>query len=154
MVRIVTLFGADGKFMGVYDMRMKDVSLSIVNNKLTIKNSAYNGTYHIDDISKVCHKNFEYITIIVGKKVQVAYKWVASSDDGAFEDESQTMFSSKKSCYNNMRRHALAKMEWNTQYDEDFCDCDCIGYEVQFTPNSIIHKSYSGVYTYQIVEVD
>lgn len=152
MVRIVTLFGADGKFMGVYDMRMKDVSLSISNNKLTIKNSAYNGSYHIAEISTVCHKHVEYITIIVGK--QVAYKWVASSDDGAFEDESKTMFSSKKSCYNNMRRHALAKMEWNTQYDEDFCDCDSIGYEVQFTPNSITHKSYSGVYTYQIVEVD
>ena len=91
------------------------------------------------------------MTIIVGK--QVAYKWVASSDDGAFEDDSKTMFSSKKICYNNMRKHALAKMEWNTQYDEDFSDCDSIGYEVQFTPNSIIHKSYSGVYTYQIVEV-
>lgn len=151
MVRIVTLFGADGKYMGVYDMRMKDVSLLISNNKLTIKNSAYDGNYNIAEISKVCHKKFEYITIILGK--QVAYRWVASSDDGAFEDNSKTLFSSKKSCYNNMRRHALAKMEWNTQYDEDFCDCDSIGYEVQFTPNSIIHKSYSGVYTYQIIEV-
>lgn len=150
MVRIVTLFGADGKCMGVYDMRTKDVSLLVSNNKLTIKNSAYNGSYNIAEMSKVCHKNFEYITIILGK--QVAYKWVASSNDGAFEDDSKTLFSSKKSCYNNMRRHALEKMKWNTEY-EDFCDCDSIGYEVQFTPNSITHKSYSGVYTYQIIEV-
>lgn len=151
MVRIVTLFASDGNFMCVYDTRMKDVSLSIHDNKITIKTSAYDISYHIAEISKVCHEHFEYVTIIVSKKV--AYKWVASCDDGAFEDESRTLFSSKKSCYNDMRSHALEKMKWNTQYDEDFGDCDSIGYEVQFTPNSITHKSYSGVYTYQIVEV-
>lgn len=152
MVEIVTLFASDGNFMCVYDARVKkDVSLSIQNNKITIKTYAYEISYHIAEISKVCHEHFEYVTIIVSQKV--AYKWVASCDDGAFEDESRTLFSSKKSCYNDMRSHALEKMKWNTQYDEDFGDCDSIGYEVQFTPNSITHKSYSGVYTYQIVEV-
>lgn len=152
MVEIVTLFASDGNFMCVYDARVKkDVSLSIQNNKITIKTYAYEISYHIAEISKVCHEHFEYVTIIVSQKV--AYKWVAKSDDGSFEDESKTLFSSKKSCYNNMRRHALEKMQWNTQYDEDFVDCGSIGYEVQFTPNSITHKSYSGVYTYQIVEV-
>ena len=154
MEKVITLFGTDGKFIAIYDTRtLKDVSFSVDNNnKLIIKTPEFNASYHIAEVSKVCHNNFEYVTMIVSK--QVAYKWVAKSDDGAFEDESRTLFSSKKSCYIHMRRHALLKMEWNTQYDEDFCDCDSIGYEVQFTPNSITHKSYSGVYTYQIVEVD
>lgn len=153
MEKVITLFGTDGKFIAIYDTRtLKDVSFSVDNNKLIIKKPGFNASYHIAEVSKVCHNNLEYVTMIVSK--QVAYKWVANSDDGAFEDESKTLFSSKKSCYNNMRRHALEKMQWNTQYDEDFYDCDSIGYEVQFTPNSITHKSYSGVYTYQIVEVD
>ena len=153
MEKVITLFGTDGKFIALYDTRfLKDVSLSVDNNnKLIIKTQDFNTSYHIAEVSKVCHNNLEYVTMIVSK--QVAYKWVASCDDGAFEDESRTLFSSKKSCYNNMRSHALEKMKWNTQYDEDFGDCDSIGYEVQFTPNSITHKSYSGVYTYQIVEV-
>ena len=154
MEKVITLFGTDGKFIAIYDTRtLKDVSLYVDNNnKLIIKTPGFNVSYHIAEVSKVCHNNLEYVTMIVSK--QVAYKWVAKSDDGSFEDESRTLFSSKKSCYIHMRRHALLKMEWNTQYDEDFCDCDSIGYEVQFTPNSITHKSYSGVYTYQIVEVD
>ena len=154
MEKVITLFGTDGKFLAIYDTRtLKDVSFSVDNNnKLIIKTPGFNVSYHIAEVSKVCHNNLEYVTMIVSK--QVAYKWVANSDDGVFEDESKTLFSSKKSCYNNMRRHALEKMQWNTQYDEDFVDCGSIGYEVQFTPNSITHKSYSGVYTYQIVEVD
>ena len=153
MEKVITLFGTDGKFLAIYDTRtLKDVSFSVDNNnKLIIKTPGFNVSYHIAEVSKVCHNNLEYVTMIVSK--QVAYKWVANSDDGVFEDESKTLFSSKKSCYNNMRRHALEKMQWNTQYDEDFVDCGSIGYEVQFTPNSITHKSYSGVYTYQIVEV-
>ena len=153
MEKVITLFGTDGKFIAIYDTRtLKDVSLYVDNNnKLIIKTPDFTASYHIAEVSKVCHNNLEYVTMIVSK--QVAYKWVAKSDDGAFEDESRTLFSSKKSCYNNMRRHALEKMQWNTQYDEDFYGCDSIGYEVQFTPNSITHKSYSGVYTYQIIEV-
>lgn len=153
MEKVITLFGTDGKFLAIYDTRtLKDVSFSVDNNnKLIIKTPGFNVSYHIAEVSKVCHNNLEYVTMIVSK--QVAYKWVAKSDDGIFEDESKTLFSSKKSCYNNMRRHALEKMQWNTQYDEDFVDCGSIGYEVQFTPNSITHKSYSGVYTYQIIEV-
>ena len=153
MEKVITLFGTDGKFIAIYDTRvLKDVSLYVDNNnKLIIKTPDFNASYHIAEVSKVCHNNLEYVTMIVSK--QVAYKWVAKSDDGSFEDESRTTFSSKKSCYIHMRRNALLKMEWNTQYDEDFCDCDSIGYEVQFTPNSITHKSYSGVYTYQIIEV-
>ena len=147
MVKIVTLFASDGNFMCVYDTRAKDVSLSVHNNKITIKTSAYDISYHIAEISKVCHEHFEYVTIIVSQKV--AYKWVAKSDDDSFEDESKTLFSSKKSCYNNMKRHALEKMVQNTQY-EDFSELDSIGCQVQFTPNSITHKSCRGDYTSQI----
>ena len=84
------------------------------------------------------------------------YKWIASSDDGCFEDESRQEFTSKRECYNDMRNAALEKMKWNTQYDVDFADLledGYIGYEVRFSRNKIIHASYSGVYTYEIKEV-
>ena len=84
------------------------------------------------------------------------YKWVAASNDGAFEDESRQEFTSKKECYNDMRNAALEKMKWNTEYYADFADIiedGYIGYEVKFSRNKIIHESYSGVYTYEIKEV-
>lgn len=84
------------------------------------------------------------------------YKWVAASNDGAFEDESCKEFTSKKECYNDMRNAAFEKMKWNTEYDADFADIiddGYIGYEVKFSRNKIIHESYSGVYTYEIKEV-
>ena len=84
------------------------------------------------------------------------YKWVAASNDGAFEDESRQEFTSKRECYNDMRNAALEKMKWNTEYDADFADIiedGYIGYEVKFSRNKIIHESYSGVYTYEIKEV-
>lgn len=85
------------------------------------------------------------------------YKWIASSDDGSFEDESRQEFTSKKECYEDMRNAALEKMKWNTQFNEDFCDVaddEYIGYKVQFRRNQIIHESYSGVYTYEIKEIN
>ena len=81
------------------------------------------------------------------------YTWVATSDDGAFEDESRILFGTKEACYNDMRNAALEKMKWNTNIMEDFQDgTKSIGYEVYFSPNEIIHISYSGKYTYKIVE--
>lgn len=80
------------------------------------------------------------------------YKWIASSDDGCFEDESCKEFTSKEECYNDMRNAALEKMKWNTEfYDCD--DDDTLGYRVHFSKNKIIHESYSGVYTYEIKAV-
>jgi hypothetical protein len=82
------------------------------------------------------------------------YSWKAKSDDGAFEDDSKIKFDTKKEAYNNMRHHALVKMKWNTEW-EDFSDMskeDCIGYNVTFHQDYIIHTSYSGTYTYEIVE--
>lgn len=81
------------------------------------------------------------------------YTWVATSDDGAFEDESRILFGTKEACYNDMRNAALEKMKWNTNIMEDFQDgTETIGYEVYFSPDEIIHISYSGKYTYKIVE--
>ena len=84
------------------------------------------------------------------------YKWFAESNDGAFQDESSREFTSKRECYNDMRNAVLEKMKWNTEYDAYFADIMAdgyIGYEVKFSRNKIIHKSYSGIYTYEIKEV-
>lgn len=83
------------------------------------------------------------------------FKWFASSSDGCFEDMSEKVFKTKKECYEDMRNAALEKMKWNTQYDEDFEDEDdeWIGYHVMFSKDKITHDSYSGLYTYQIINV-
>lgn len=91
------------------------------------------------------------------EKSSIKYKWIASSDDGAFENESETLFDTEKDCYNDMRNSALEKMKWNTEFDVDFFDVedgDYIGYRVMFFKNKIIHTSYSGVYTYEILAID
>lgn len=81
------------------------------------------------------------------------YSWKASSDDGGFEDEGQVWFKTHKEAYEDMKDHALEKMKWNTEWDDfsDMSEADCIGYNVTFHQNYIIHTSYSGTYTYRIV---
>ena len=71
------------------------------------------------------------------------YRWVAESNDRSFKDESRKEFASKEECYNDMRNAVLYQMKWNTY-----------GYKVHFSKNKIIHESYSGVYTYEIKEVE
>lgn len=82
------------------------------------------------------------------------FYWKASSDDRAFEDESEKGFETEKEAYEDMRNAALEKMKWNTEYDEDFYfyDDDPIRYKVTFWKRKIIHESYSGVYKYKIYE--
>ena len=80
------------------------------------------------------------------------YIWKAESNDGWYE-ENGIIFDTKKDAYNNMRDAALEKMKWNTEFDEDFPEGTPIGYEVVFEQDKIVHESYSGVYTYTIVEV-
>ena len=83
------------------------------------------------------------------------FYWICRSDDGAYEDKSKTNFATKKDAYNDMRDAALEKMKWNTVYDEDFEDEeDVIDYHVDFSfsKGQIVHKSYSGVYTYTIMK--
>lgn len=87
--------------------------------------------------------------------MKVVYKWFGKSDDGAYEAQSEISFDTKKECYESMRNAVFEKMKWNTQYDEDFFDVedgDFIGYEVKFSQDKITHKSYSGLYTYEIKE--
>lgn len=81
------------------------------------------------------------------------YVWVAQCDDGGWDDISSQQFDTKKEAYNDMRNAALEKMKWNTEFDEDFFDCDSIGYKVRFSQDKIVHESYSGVYTYTIEEL-
>lgn len=91
----------------------------------------------------------DYVENIVGP---VKYKWVAFSNDGAYEVSSDATYASKKECYDDMRNAVLGKMKWNTEYDEDFdYDEDAVNYEVRFTKEMIIHESFSGIYVYKIV---
>ena len=52
-----------------------------------------------------------------------------------------------------MRKNALEKMKWNTEYTDFAKENESIGYEVSFSQDKITHNSYSGLYTYEIVEV-
>lgn len=81
------------------------------------------------------------------------YSWKAKSDDGAFEDNGK-WFATKEDAYNDMRNHALEKMKWNTEWGDfqDMPEEDCIGYTVKFHQDYIIHESYSGTYTYEIIK--
>lgn len=89
-----------------------------------------------------------YIKAVVPTKC----KWVAYSNDGAYEDFSRGVFEDKKSCYNDMRNAVLNKMKWNTEFDEDFTEADdAVGYKVRFAQDMIIHASFSGIYVYKIV---
>ena len=81
------------------------------------------------------------------------YKWVAQSNDG-WDDESTQTFSDKKEAYNDMRKAVLSKMTWNTEFDEDLYDGGIVTYKVEFAQNMIKHESFSGIYTYEIVEVE
>ena len=80
------------------------------------------------------------------------YSWVASSEDGSFEDKGTRWFTSKRDAYINMRAHALEKMQWNTQWEDLDDNGDSLGYKVHFAKDKIVHESYSGIYTYRLVE--
>ena len=112
------------------------------------------GTYYIDKYNKIVENICGYLETFLPKKV----KWVAFSDDDAYEDKSKVTFDSEKDCYNDMRRAVLEKMKWNTEFDEDLVPengvDNFIGYVVKFSQNMIIHQSFSGVYVYKIVGED
>ena len=83
------------------------------------------------------------------------YKWIASSDDGSFKDESRQEFTSKEECYNDMRNSALEKIKLSTEYTEAFNDHESIGYGITFYQEKITHASYkSSVCTYEIKEIE
>lgn len=78
------------------------------------------------------------------------YSWKAKSNDGSFEDDGG-WFETHEEAYNDMRNHALEKMKWNTEF-YDVEEEETLGYSVHLSKNKIVHESYSGVYTYEIVE--
>lgn len=80
------------------------------------------------------------------------FYWEAHSTDGSFEDESEAFFEDRKKAYEDMRNAVLEKMKWNTEYDEDFEDGESVSYEVEFSRDRIVHKSYSGEYIYELRE--
>ena len=83
------------------------------------------------------------------------YRWIASSDDGSFKDESRQAFTSKEECYNDMRNSALEKIKLSTEYTEAFNDHELIGYGITFYQEKITHASYkSSVCTYEIKEIE
>jgi hypothetical protein len=100
-------------------------------------------------------ENLYAVPCVIKEIGKVKYKWVAECSDGAFENCSKQMFETKEECYNDMRNSALEKMKWNTEYEDfsDMTDNEYIGYEVRFKPREIVHISYSGTYTYKVVEV-
>ena len=92
------------------------------------------------------------------------YRWTASSDDGSFSDSSAKTFDTQAECYMDMMNHAIDKMKWNVEWNDVCDDCvivpnkdgiligsSCIEYNAQFFTDKIIHKSYSGIYTYSIM---
>ena len=147
----------------IYDVLISRYTINEVNKYFSGKdfdNFEQVGTQFWNTMEGVaCDLNMRYYEDIsdeeyhkITKKL-TCYKWVANSDDGAYEEESG-IFDTHKECYNDMRRKALLKMEWNTDLEEDFNDgTESINYEVTFSPNQITHKSYSGLYTYKVIEI-
>lgn len=127
------------------------------NNNLVINEKfKKNGcAYQIENILEPFYIGQEYVKPCFAKKIgQVRYKWVAECNDGSFNDESRESYKTKEECYCYMRDAALEKMKWNTEFSQDFDnEDDSIGYEVSFSQNEITHSSYSGTYTYKIIEV-
>jgi hypothetical protein len=80
------------------------------------------------------------------------YKWVAESNDG-WDNESTESFDTKEEAYNDMRNSVFEKMKWNTEFSEDLYDGSIVTYKVEFQQDKIVHESFSGIYTYTIVEI-
>lgn len=83
------------------------------------------------------------------------YYWTVECSDGGYNSNSEKLFDTMKEAYEDMRNAALEKMKWNTEFDEDFeNNVESIGYSVSFERKRIVHQSYSGIYTYEIKEVE
>ena len=78
------------------------------------------------------------------------YYWTVRSTDGYYQGVSGEEYKTKKEAYESMRKAALKKMEWNTEF-EDFDEGEPIHYEIEFSRDCIRHNSYSGEYIYKIM---
>ena len=90
------------------------------------------------------------------------YYWEAHSDDECY-NESSRLFDTQEECYADMMDCAVNKMKWNIEWEDVVSDSatttesngivttgEPIGYELKVNANEIVHKSYSGTYTYTI----
>lgn len=93
------------------------------------------------------------------------YYWTVESSDG-FTDKTKALFKTQADCYADMVKHAIDKIKWNTLWTDlvetddkpnddglitnDKLDLLHIHYDLDIYPDKIVHKSYSGIYTYQI----
>lgn len=93
------------------------------------------------------------------------YAWKGHSDDGCYDVKSEKTFDTQEECYADMVKVAVDKMKWNTEYSDvtsdcvvqeidgiKVCDAPC-HYVADFYSHKIVHTSYSGTYTYEIVTV-
>lgn len=130
-----------------YDTRTKEIMLSTIFNGVKQYDNIF--AFRVNDLIKLV----DFIKLNSISK----YKWIVSSDDDCFIEESKTLFRCEKEAYDDMRNAALEKMKWNTEYGDipqnHDLDEDYIGYSVKFFKDKIIHESYSGIYTYNIVKV-
>lgn len=123
---------------------------------------AVGGKLHIKDEGKVNFKvdfqgTLDEIASLVDEtekalcaQKNTGFRWVSWSKDGSWKDESGKTFKTAKEAYDDMRNAALEKMKWNTEYDDDFDDCERIGYAVKFSEDTISHDSYSGTYFWHL----
>ena len=90
------------------------------------------------------------------------YHWIAHSDDDCYTEGSGP-FDTQEECYKDMMNHAIDKMKWNLEWSDVLYDGvtkteskglvttgEPIGYELKVNADEIVHKSYSGTYTYRI----
>lgn len=81
--------------------------------------------------------------------------WRCYETLGFYTDESNRSFATQEAAYNDMRRAALDKMKWNTEFKEDIIQFDGstaeVGYKVLFAARYIKHESESGLYHYYLV---
>ena len=114
-----------------------------------------NGSAYDERINIFTFYDLGCIASVIKNHPLITFKWVADSDDGCFHDESKKSFETEAEAYKDMRNAALEKIKWNTEYDEDYLGDEYDGnieYKINFSRNKIIHESYSGIYTYQLVK--
>ena len=88
------------------------------------------------------------------------YKWIAKClGDRYFHNSSQRTFENKEEAYNDMRNAAIEKFKIDTDYKEDYLNKKeyndaKIYINIMVSQNDIILNLYSGIYRYQIIEVN
>lgn len=138
--------------------------INILNDNNPLVNSFYVGLNDVvgHEVTEEMRQTYSFLELLKLTPDQILeksgnysptghWKWVAKCEsDDNFDDHSEQVFRNIEDAYNNMRKAALNKMKWNTEYNTDFDD-GRIDYHVVFNPMDIQHSSYSGVYTYRIV---